>query len=511
MKLNDIDWKNAKILLINISFNIEGIGIRHLSSFIKKYNNEVSLLFLKHALEGFSYKYQNDVVSFINYHNFNVIGFSCMTGDYYECRSLTKLIKSRIKNAVVIWGGVHPTIVPNECLYGGGADIVFNGAAEIALEKLLAGTSLQETPNIAWCEGSEEEKEIFSNYQHVDLNSPDCMPFPDYDFDDHFIINNGNIVKLTQQLYQANSLWKGSHYFGITARGCPYHCSYCCNIYRGFFKRKSVDYFIEELKYIQRKLPFTQTISVQDDSLFMHNIEWVNNFAGNYRKYINKPLRAALMPKFATLDKLHALSSAGLTYIGMGLQGSSRLNKEIYNRNESSESFLVAVENCKKIGIVIRVDVIIDNPYETHNDLLEIANTLNEISKPFPILVYSLTLFPGTKLFNKAYNDCIVNKFAGNPYLPGLGADKDNKDKKYYTPDYWRLLYVHFLPNLPKRFCRYLINNISNNNIQQKVVKYYKFVGKIRVIGEKMRQISPKLFDKSLVLMNKILHPKSNI
>ena len=505
MKLNDIDWKNARILLINISFNIEGIGIRHLSSFIKKYNKKVNLLFLKHALDGLSYKYRNAVVNFIDYYKYNVIGLSCMTGDYYECRSLTKLIKSKIKNAIVIWGGVHPTIAPNECLDDGGADIVFNASAEVALEKLLTGASLQETPNIAWCERS-EEKELFNNYQRVNLISPDSMPFPDFDFDDHFVIHNGNIVKLTEDLYRANSLWRGTHYFGITARGCPYHCSYCCNIYRGIFQRKSVDYFMEELKYIQRKLPFTQTISIQDDSLFMHDIEWVNNFAENYKKYINKPLRAALMPKFASLDKLHALSNAGLTYIGMGLQGSSRLNKEIYNRNESSESFLVAVENCKKYGIVIRVDVIIDNPYETPNDLLEIANTLNEIPKPFPIVVYSLTLFTGTKLYKKANNDGIVNKFAGDPYLPGLSIDRDNKDKIYYTPDYWRLLYLNFLPNLPKRFCRYLINNIANSNTQQKVIKYHKLVGNIKVLGEKMRQISPKLFDKSLVFINKRMH-----
>lgn len=510
MKLNDIDWKNAKILLINISFNIEGIGIRHLSSFIKKYNQNISLLFLKHSLDSFSYKHKNAVVNFIDYYKFNIIGLSCMTGDYYECRSLTKLIKSKIKNAIVIWGGVHPTIAPTQCLYDGGADIVFNASAEPALEKLLTGASLQETPNIAWCEGT-GEKELFNNYQQVNLISPDSMPFPDFDFDNHFVIHNGIIVKMTDDLYRANSLWRGSHYFGITARGCPYHCSYCCNIYRGIFQRKSVDYFIEELKYIQTKLPFIQTISVQDDSLFMHNIKWVTNFAEIYKKHINKPLRAALMPRFATLDKLHALSHAGLTYIGMGLQGSSRLNKEIYNRNESSASFLAAVDNCKKYGIVIRADVIIDNPYETHDDLLEIANTLNEIPKPFPIVVYSLTLFPGTKIFEKANNDGIADKFAGDPYLPGLSMIRDNKDKFYCTPDYWRLLYNNFLPNLPKRFCRYLINDISNGRTQQKIFKYNKLAANIRVLGEKMRQISPRLFDKSMVFINKQLHSCGNL
>ena len=495
MNLHNFDWHKPNVLLIN--FGLEALGVRQLASFLKKSSCKVNILFLHHGIDD---KQANLLANFIDYNNYNVVGFSCMTGDYYEIKLLSQFIKLSKNRPLIIWGGVHPTILPEECLFEGGADLVFNAAAEIPLAKLLTGSPLIEVPNIAWI----DHEELITNYTDVTLYPPDSMPFPDFEFNDHFVIKDNKIVSLDTKIFRERYPWKGTHYYGITARGCPYHCAYCCNIYHGKFLRKSVDYFMEELSYIGKKLPFFSTLSIQDDSLFMNEIRWINDFSEKYKRKINKPLRAALMPKFGTNERLKPLAEAGLTYIGIGLQGSSRLNKEIYGRKESSESFLQAVYNYKKLGIVGRIDVIVDNPYEQEDDLLEIANTLNEIPKPFAISVFTLTLFRGTKMTTMAERDGMAHLFAGDPYVPGLDAGKYTEGK-YRTPEHYKTLFKDYLPNLPRKYCKYLISNIKRMDTQQQIIRYSRWPQKVRKIGTKLREMSPRLFDRTILYFNKRL------
>jgi len=502
IELNDFEWRRPRFLLVN--FGIEALGVRHLSSFLKKNKCKVNLLFLNHSLTNeCAYTYAESVARFIQDENYDIVGFSCMTNDYYEVRSITHALKSKSKRPLIIWGGVHPSICPEECLKDGQADVVFNGSAEISLEELLSGTSLRKTTNVAWLEGDE----LVSNYSEIAIYPPDSAPFPDFDFEDHFVNRHGETVKMNTQIFRELYPWRGTHYFGITARGCPYRCAYCCNIYRGKIQRKSVEYFLEELVYISGKLPFFQTLSIQDDSLFMNEVAWINEFSEKYRRTINKPLRAALMPRFATHDKLEPLSKAGLTYIGMGLQGSTRLNKEIYGRMETSESFLKAVDSYKRYGIIGRIDVIIDNPYEQKEDLIEIAKTLNEVPKPFPISVFTLTLFPGTRMAERASKDNLSHLFCGNAYKSGLSRDEE-KPGVYKTPEVWKRMYQDYLPNLPKNICRYLIDNCNNSNVEQRIIHYSKLPATVNSIGKQIRKLSPKLFDKGFVSLNKRIFGK---
>jgi|GEM_PF-3649886 radical SAM superfamily enzyme YgiQ (UPF0313 family) len=144
MNLINFEWKKVRILLIN--FGMEGLGVRNLSSFLKvilQYDSIVNILFLQHGIDE---KKANLIANFISYNNYNVVGFSCMTGDYYEARLISRLIKSLPHRPVVIWGGVHPTSSPEECLFEGGADLVFNAAAEISLAKLLSEIMQQPWP-----------------------------------------------------------------------------------------------------------------------------------------------------------------------------------------------------------------------------------------------------------------------------------------------------------------------------------------------------------------------------
>jgi hypothetical protein len=91
----------------------------------------------------------------------------------------------------------------------------------------------------------------------------------------------------------------------------------------------------------------------------------------------------------------------------------------------------------------------------------------------------------------------------GDPYLPGLrGGDPEGK---YTTPKQYKLLFNNYIPNLPKKLCKYLINKIDSKDVQRKIIRYSGWPQKVRGIGSKLRGMSPLIFDKTLVYLNKKL------
>ena len=130
------------------------------------------------------------------------------------------------------------------------------------------------------------------------------------------------------------------------------------------------------------------------------------------------------MPKFVTEKRLKMLKEGGLEYVSIGLQGSERLNREYYNRKESNDAFLESCFIMNKIGITYLIDVILDNVYETEDDLREIARTINQLPRPFKVLAYTMTPLPGTIFYKQVVKDGLLEKFGADAYESMFAATK---------------------------------------------------------------------------------------
>ena len=95
--------------------------------------------------------------------------------------------------------------------------------------------------------------------------------------------------------------------------------------------------------------------------------------------------------------------------IMMGLQsGSDRVNKEVYNRPITSETFLNAARLVKSLGVDAYYDIILDNPYETEEDVLKTLDVILRAPKPFQLQLFSLCLYQGTQLHERAKKDGLL-------------------------------------------------------------------------------------------------------
>ena len=94
-------------------------------------------------------------------------------------------------------------------------------------------------------------------------------------------------------------------------------------------------------------------------------------------------------------------------------------------------------------------DIIIDNPYEFRKDIIETLNLVLEIQKPFRLQLFSLVFFPGTRLYQKAQNDGIID-----------ANDKKNYRKIYnfFEHRFHNFLFLLFNYPVPKAIMRILIS-----------------------------------------------------
>jgi len=411
-----------KLLLISINHqhrddpaDISVLGVRYLSAYLKGAGHDVTILFLWELFGG---KESEDelvqITEFIERLKPDLIGLSLMSGLFLRAVAITQAIKEKSHLPLVIWGGIHPTAEPRECLEF--ADLVCVGEGELALEKLMSNLDKFKDLKIEGIWHKDGNK-IIDGGEGMIVHDINRLPYPDYDLNNQYILHQGKISSLSVEiLKQYSPASVGAHRL-ISSRGCPNNCTYCCNsifrkLYGGSHLRwRSVDNFIKEMVEVKNKFPFVRHFKIADDNFAFNSIEWIKEFNKQYKQKINLSFFCNVSPLTVSEEKLDILVDAGLNHVQIGLQsGSDRVNRQIYLRPIGADVFLKAIKVFEKYEgrLTFIVDVIVDNPYEYEEDVIKTINVLNQIKKPFMINILSLTLYPGTRLYQRAVADKIL-------------------------------------------------------------------------------------------------------
>ena len=223
-----------KILLINLSgYTIVSVGLRTISSCLKASGHQVTMLFIpfhRGGHEEFQFtankvnKFSESITDFASKGGFDLIGLSLTTNFFLPAAAISDTIKKSNPMVPIIWGGPHPTVFPEMCLKH--ADMVCLGEGEEAIVELAAniesGKSNHNIKNIWLKDGDNIIKNDIRNL----IENIDKLPFQDFNISTHYIVNNGSIVKMTDELlYKYMPRWRTGGSFGyltMITRGCPF-------------------------------------------------------------------------------------------------------------------------------------------------------------------------------------------------------------------------------------------------------------------------------------------------
>lgn len=398
-----------KILLVSFQNNTDTIGLKYIHSYLIKNNvdsciffiprfNKIDLLAIKFFLEGYKPK---------------IIGISLMSSEFFNAKEFSLYVKKFFPEVLIVWGGIHPTINPEECTNC--ADYIFMGESEQAFLEFVNAISedkpVKDMLNLAY----KTSGGVNINKLRPFNENLDALPVPEHFPKKSLILHNGKIVELSESLFKKYTRYSGKFYSLITTRGCPFSCAYCCN--SAFSKlygvtklrRRSVESVILEMKHAVKFFPGIIYINIQDDNFFSYDVQWMESFADASEKDIKKKIVCRSTPAHLTEEKISVLKKAGLSWIFMGLQsGSPRVNKEIYKRFVSSEKFIEATKLVLNSGVAGYYDVILDNPYETEQDTIETVDVILKIPKPFMLQLFSLCFYQGTEIYDRASKEKLI-------------------------------------------------------------------------------------------------------
>lgn len=356
------------------------LGLAYIASHIRKNGKGIDA----RIFDG-TFHSQEDIVKQVAEYKPDVAAISVQTATADISFDLAEKIKSENMDTTVIFGGPHPTIVPEETLKNKNVDIVVAGEGEETILQICMNLSrLEKVKGIYF----KQNGKIIKNPDREFIKDIDSIPFPAYDLLSGEYFKGGGVI--------------------MCSRGCAFNCSFCQPTLRKLFgtavRFRSAKNVIEEIEFLMKKYKIRNFLF--HDDTFTVNKAWVKELCS---EIIARKLNIKWICKgrVNTVDRetLKIMKEAGCTDIEFGVEsGSEKIRNEILNKNVSNELIINAFRMCREAGIDTTAFLMVGSPHETKETLQETIELVKRI-KPLHNVLAITTPLIGTNL----YDYCVEN------------------------------------------------------------------------------------------------------
>jgi anaerobic magnesium-protoporphyrin IX monomethyl ester cyclase len=337
---------------------------------------------------------------------------------------VSNCLRARRPDRQIVWGGPHCVAAPADCLRHADSVCFAEGdeAVPLFVSRLAAGDpAWRATPNMAFRTSAGPR----INPVVPPTANLDALPFYDYSFENEFALD-GDLEPVGAELLRrhlpAHPFLMPTATF-LTSRGCPHHCAYCNNCRytalhggRVPIRRQSVRRFMDEVEHTLTRLPFVDRVLFGDDDFLIRSVPELEIFSERYRRTVARPFAVCLSANTYRRSKLNVLLDAGLKVAQIGVQsGSQRVLDAVYDRGVRVDKARRVIAEAAPVlaqrGGLVLADFIVDNPYETEDDVLATYRFIAELPPEAFTEIFSLVFFPGTPLYDRALRDGHIRPF----------------------------------------------------------------------------------------------------
>jgi radical SAM superfamily enzyme YgiQ (UPF0313 family) len=282
------------------------IGLGYIASVLKRAGHEVAI----YNQDKFHYT-EEHLTAYLDKNPFDVIGIGIIAG-YYQYRKLIKLSEAinKSKNRpLYLLGGHGPSPEPEFFIRKTNADIVVIGEGEETIVELLSAIEnkkpLDDIKGIAFS----KDKKIIINERRPTIDNVDNIPFPAYEM---FPIHYYSLLRMP---HVSN---KDFVMPLLSGRGCPFQCTFCYRMDKGFRPRKN-DSIIEEIKFLKHEYGITY-IAFFDELLMSSEARTVSLCEDFIKAKLNIKWDCNGRLNYAKPDVLKLMKKAGCVFINYGIE-----------------------------------------------------------------------------------------------------------------------------------------------------------------------------------------------
>ncbi|MEW5946503.1 MAG: radical SAM protein [bacterium] len=344
------------------------LGLEYIAGYIRGFA-DVKIL---------DYRFDKNIRRAIRRFGPDVIGISVLNcvraHDSYAVAALCR----NESDAMIVGGGLHATICPDEAL-DKGFDVVVRGEGEVTFGELLKADGMKGVKGISF----KGKGRVVHKKEAPLVENPDDLPPPARDLRSpaaNYSMNRG--------LMKADLL--------STSRGCTGDCNFCSPAvyYRGRWRAHSPEYVMEDLRRIE-----APWIVLTDDH-FMGNLERVERLCDMIiAEGIEKDFafQTRMAPEKSGLKK--KMVEAGFRVITFGVEGPSQEMVDRYGKGMSLGAIKKFVLEWREAGAVfINGSFVFAHPDDSLEDLLSFGDFARDIGLDFADFIM-LTPYPGTQVY----------------------------------------------------------------------------------------------------------------
>lgn len=361
------------------------------------------------------------------------VGFSCMTGLQIKYALIcANQIKKKYRKIPFIWGGIHPTLYPEQTAKHHLVDFVVKNEGEETLfellEKIYTNNKIDNISGICY----KKDKKVIINPNRPFLNI-EKLPLPAY----HLV----NLNRYPNILYAFDYQ---------SSRGCPYRCGFCYNAVfnQRHYRAKSAEKVFSELEYLVKTFKIKK-ISFNDDEFFIR-FSRVEKFCDlvltkKLKFEWNASCRLDIIRKYSD-SQIKKIKKSGCKNLNFGAEsGSPEILKKI-TKDITVEDIIKGAKHTVKNGIVPLMSFMGGFPNETIEQTFQTKKIISKLWEIDPRIiangVFIYNPYPGTALFNESQKLGI--KFPKNLEGWGNWTFKYDADHPWLTSYHKTLLKVMF-------------------------------------------------------------------
>ncbi len=302
---------------------------------------------------------------------------------------LSRELKRKYPSLPVVWGGWHPSILPEQCVESGAVDAVVIAQGEATFRELLEVIDRpQQWPSVAGlCVTVNGKPRRTAPRPLVRMDQFSAVRYELLDVEQYFR------RKGARQLDYSSS------------RGCPYKCTFCADplVYDSKWTGLGAERIVAELQQLHSLYRMDEVFFLDDD-LFA-SLKRIQSLAGAL-------IRAEIPFSWkgtARADELCRLPEAffkelkrsGCARINIGAESGSQRVLDRIKKQYQVEEITTAAARAASAGIALSYSFIAGFPGEDENDFQATINVLKRVRRESPSIeaqIFFYSPYPGTEL-----------------------------------------------------------------------------------------------------------------
>jgi anaerobic magnesium-protoporphyrin IX monomethyl ester cyclase len=414
----------VKIVLINICLRPEvekrifPVGLGYVASAIHRAGHELEIIDMDAHRQSFE-----DVEQHLENIPFDAVGFGCIVTGYHLIKRLAKIVKKINENAWVIAGNSVATAIPDILLKNTDVDIASMGESDVTIVDLLncldSGRDLGMVKGICYKDDDGETHETSPRSVIADI---DDIALPEWD-----LFDMKTYVDMSKQ-YVSEPYprpFDEIRAFAVnTARGCPYHCTFCYHVFRGCrYRIRTPSSIVHEIRVLQEKYKINYINFWDELTLFSltQTHELVSAIIDSGLKFDWTGSCRGNLFNLKDIELLKLMKASGCIGLGYSLESANKKILKSMNKKLDPTDFAKQKMALDTAGIISWTSLVIGYPEETEETIKETFDFCYE-NDIYPSAGYLLPQ-PNTPIYEYAIeNGFIQDKEA---YLLDMGDRQD--------------------------------------------------------------------------------------